>query len=1080
MKRSQHIFNFRVERSELSVERSSSASSSSHFSVQRSTFSVRRFLPSPLFPFPYRTSSRRGATLIVTLGVLTVLSVMVVTFLLSARYHSLSAKHFSDKTVAQQALSFALAEAMQSIDDAMVASNYVANSNSLSDTEKSKRRVYPLKLWRAVNDTGTFNKRPNQNSDTFLLPVPDSTSASTNNLLNAEVGRFLPATLTNWISPNDVSQTLCGGWTNFTAETRVSYAVFNCSGFIDAHCYATTNALVVTTQRVVRTYFSQQDFLRDTPKDPVLNIAASNPFFITSYDTDPHAMPLARTGVQLADSFGTRSFAPPPKFDINSITNYFLSLDGLGVKKRLAVMPRSWFNNVTSLLQSASIANLDRSDDDGRDAYFGDPKKAAWNIVNYMTESRIPTAFPDNAFESNTASRLDYAIEAVPLINEVQLQDIFGDTKTENSYAGAHSRYQAQLWNIDQYLRSLFTAPAGTTAPTVNIEWSNIYAFNVELWYPFKPRPVPENTYLWLSATTNSPSLFASTQSPYAWLDDDYSSLGHELFSEWSSLFAQTSTNANTVATNDIAWTAISTNAVLLYYITYPDDFDTASNQTEIAEGISEIWSITYLSGIQSFTNSSSYTSIFLDLTQAYTNRLTQSVVANNMSGVTAVLETPYSDLVDWGDATAWAQYFQALFKTTASQFSEYEKFDVSTEYGTPGNEGYANEYHVFYGTNLVYQPYIETNKNTGTGPDTITVRFKPLAGEKSAESGYSFYTWLRSMVTVREINLDGSLGEDVGIPETADEALLIRNGSKDTDIGFYKRWDKPGSISIDDPRDNAYVDRWPMQNEISASMGSENENCNVAEYPFIHYDRPFQSIGELGYINVDLTNRFDDIHLPHLTGKSARDTIDFSTRSGASLLDKFCIGGVSNVTRGLVQANTTHSEVIRRVLNRIAIGWPTDTGGKTSGDRFGMDSAQTQPWINHWTNTLLRAYADSSTPVFENSGLAGWTCFADMLPDLSTNALTQKELPQLPAKVNEVGPKTSVYDYLEDVMRGIIDKVSFRQNIYVVVIAAQTLSPASTDEHPIVLADQRAAVTVIRDAFTGRWMIANWTWLTE
>ena len=46
--------------------------------------------------------------------------------------------------------------------------------------------------------------------------------------------------------------------------------------------------------------------------------------------------------------------------------------------------------------------------------------------------------------------------------------------------------------------------------------------------------------------------------------------------------------------------------------------------------------------------------------------------------------------------------------------------------------------------------------------------------------------------------------------------------------------------------------------------------------------------------------------------------------------------------------------------------------------------------------------------------------------------------------------------------------------------MAAQALSPASTQNRPVVLADQRAAVTVIRDAYTGRWTIHAWHWLTE
>ena len=100
------------------------------------------------------------------------------------------------------------------------------------------------------------------------------------------------------------------------------------------------------------------------------------------------------------------------------------------------------------------------------------------------------------------------------------------------------------------------------------------------------------------------------------------------------------------------------------------------------------------------------------------------------------------------------------------------------------------------------------------------------------------------------------------------------------------------------------------------------------------------------------------------------------------------------------------------------------------------------------------------------------------MLPELSTNAMTHLSLDF--ASKKESGNRYYQHDYIEDVMRGIVDKVSFRQNIYVIIVAAQTLSPASTTDSPVVLAEQRAAVTVIRDAYTGRWMIHSWVWLTE
>jgi len=104
-----------------------------------------------------------------------------------------------------------------------------------------------------------------------------------------------------------------------------------------------------------------------------------------------------------------------------------------------------------------------------------------------------------------------------------------------------------------------------------------------------------------------------------------------------------------------------------------------------------------------------------------------------------------------------------------------------------------------------------------------------------------------------------------------------------------------------------------------------------------------------------------------------------------------------------------------------------------------------------------------------------GWKSSADMLPAIMTNPI-EKVTFTLPEGVSD----DFAHDWFEDAVRHLPDLVSFRQNIFVIVIAAQTLSPASTPSRPVVLADQRAAVTVIRDAFTGRWTVHDWRWLTE
>jgi hypothetical protein len=61
------------------------------------------------------------------------------------------------------------------------------------------------------------------------------------------------------------------------------------------------------------------------------------------------------------------------------------------------------------------------------------------------------------------------------------------------------------------------------------------------------------------------------------------------------------------------------------------------------------------------------------------------------------------------------------------------------------------------------------------------------------------------------------------------------------------------------------------------------------------------------------------------------------------------------------------------------------------------------------------------------------------------------------------------------DILAGIADRVSFRQNTFLVIVCGQRLSPLGR-----VLADQRAAITVVRDAFTGRWVVDHAVWLTE
>ncbi|HRT29759.1 MAG TPA: hypothetical protein P5527_08205, partial [Kiritimatiellia bacterium] len=246
-----------------------------------------------------------------------------------------------------------------------------------------------------------------------------------------------------------------------------------------------------------------------------------------------------------------------------------------------------------------------------------------------------------------------------------------------------------------------------------------------------------------------------------------------------------------------------------------------------------------------------------------------------------------------------------------------------------------------------------------------------------------------------------------------------------------------------------------------------------VTEYPFIHLNRPFESIGEIGhvYTSPDRMNLsgYSKSSTTYDKNTPAHDTISFATRSGAALLNLFTTrhspsNGVAT-WRGLVQANTEHSPVIETLFSFGTLGWTNVT--EHGGERFLSDLSDESD-LPDWSE----AYRDALTNT-PPTGI-GWRSFADMLPAISTNELLRTSFkPPFPGDA-------PAHDWIEDAVRHLPDYVSFRQNIFVIVIAAQTLSPASAPSRPVVLADQRAAVTVIRDAFTGRWTIHDWRWLTE
>jgi hypothetical protein len=393
------------------------------------------------------------------------------------------------------------------------------------------------------------------------------------------------------------------------------------------------------------------------------------------------------------------------------------------------------------------------------------------------------------------------------------------------------------------------------------------------------------------------------------------------------------------------------------------------------------------------------------------------------------------------------------------------------------------------FGTYITVYPkktisFLEVTFQTPEGGNvTAVANFYPLGSKPE------YVLYFRPVVTLDDkegVSLTATPTAD-GIPvNVLDEALLVH-----ADGNVYPFYSVT-NLFVADPRDNGYINRWfgfPDGTDWDNAVGTTNLSTQVTEYPFIHLNAPLTSQGDIGHIYTSP----DRLNLSGHSGSTAvdrnlplHDTISFSSRSGAALLDMFTVHATpSNLPpwqagqpwRGLVQANTPHPSVVAALFADAALGW---TNANTTADSglWTLDPEQIDSLTNRYINAQSfdnpEVYGEESPPSSLTSGSMGWRSFADMLPSIATNPVAAAAFTP-PADAADVA-----HDWLEDALRHLPDRVSFRQNIFVVVVAAQTLSPASTLSRPVVLADQRAAVTVIRDAFTGRWTIHSWRWLAE
>ena len=324
-------------------------------------------------------------------------------------------------------------------------------------------------------------------------------------------------------------------------------------------------------------------------------------------------------------------------------------------------------------------------------------------------------------------------------------------------------------------------------------------------------------------------------------------------------------------------------------------------------------------------------------------------------------------------------------------------------------------------------------------------------------------------------------------------------------------------SIAVDDPRFNGHTYEW-YDVELTTPgdpplrfPGEEDEEsfssvypC-FAGYPILHHDGLPASIGDIGYLGTD----------------QPWETLDLFDSSGAKLLDLWCLGApATNEDRrafGRIHACTPfpgaaallfadtlfgtnrladaeeseasagdaeaeppsldlfsdHPEALYLLTNAICtIGWtfspqPTNYIGNSESDSppsSSEGSGAESPTV--WTIFPFAQWMDALTPhIFLQSGDVS----EEAVDEDWRNSDLWNELKQATETQDYPGSDFPGRDLLEDLIRDLPDRVTFRQNLALAFIRSDSLAPNGR-----ILASTWTVALLWRDAWTGRWFVVR------
>jgi len=323
-------------------------------------------------------TSTRGATLIVTLGILVVLSVIIVGFFATSRLQRQTSASNQHRFNARNQIDQGIHLAMQFVEQSLTYPYYYSTHDA-PEGFLTYQRLAPVNGW--FGESYTLAAELDQ---TIAFQAPDVLASPTMrdqthvNLLTPQVARLLPSLLTNAlpILQNDTNgKRFRSGWidtdlapTNATMEekllihpTRIAFTVLNCSSLMDANYFETGP----TNVKVSRICFNQADVtnwvaaaektnlfarLKLAGVDP-LATPSESPFFHLSYDPDPDTYPLHYDCFETCGALGYYRFTSGPEISLNRPDAFTL----MRALKENAVYWKFNLNTLTNFLMPPSV-----------------------------------------------------------------------------------------------------------------------------------------------------------------------------------------------------------------------------------------------------------------------------------------------------------------------------------------------------------------------------------------------------------------------------------------------------------------------------------------------------------------------------------------------------------------------------------------------------------------------------------------------------------------------------------------------------------------------------------------------------